>query len=198
MKLKHVLSEMTMRVNSYEELSHYMQYFDHLMHDGEHCGDIEEFNVYKKARGSLVDYAVFFHKEHVAFFVLKGDELTDAFVDKDYRKKGLFSAFLMFLKLNEGMSKIVLNDHHSEATIAAVKRIYKRFDTSWVKDDQSVPFDPTVEEPYYSRNGPTGWKIVLENDHDFSDRLKFYDHITALREGKMRDIFYFGPFVDPE
>jgi hypothetical protein len=120
----------------------------------------------------------------------------NAYVVEVHRKQGLFSAFLFFLKRNEGLSKIVLGELQSEATVEAVRRIYKRFDASWKKDGYREPYDPATVDKYYSSTKPTGWKIVLENDGDFSSWPKFFDLQEALRVGKLGEMFYFEPFVE--
>jgi hypothetical protein len=195
MRFKKFISEMTMKVPSYEALENYMPQFNHLINDGFHCGDIEHFNIYRKQRDSFTDYAAFLEGKIVAFFVLDGNEITNAFVSKDYRKKGLFSAFLFFLKRNEGLSKIILGDNHSYETIEAVKRIHKRFETSWFKGDEKVPYNPQQDSPYYSMSKPTGWKIMLENDGDFSKWQKYFHH-ELQPSTRLLEMFYFEPFVD--
>jgi len=199
MKFKTFINEMTMKAGSYEHLESHLSAFEKVKEEGVHCGDIEHYNVYRRERSSiLIDYAIFLQDKIIAFFVIDSGELSTAFVSKSERKKGLFSAFLFFLKRNEGMNEIILVDLHNEDTINAIKRIYKRFKTSWVKGDEKVDFDPTIEKPYYLLMKPTGWKIMLENDGDFSNYLKFFNEETALAEGKLLEIYYFGPYVDPE
>lgn len=86
------------------------------------------------------------------------------------------SAILFFMKRNEGLSKIVLSDHHSDATYNAIKRVYKRFTkVYWEKDGQVEPYSPDTVDSFYSITGPTGWRIVLEHNG------------SNLREGKRFD-----------
>ena len=192
---KNFVNEMTMVVNSYEQLGNYLKEFDHLLTDGEHCGDIEKFKIYKKQRGNLVDYAAFLEEKVVAFFVMKGDMLMDAYVIKDHRKVGLFSAFLFFLKRNEGHSKIQLSVTQSEDTVEAVKRIYKRFDAYWEKDGKKEKYDPSTVDQFTSKGKETGWILVLENDGDFSHWQKFY-HRTLQDDTRLTEMYYFEPFVE--
>lgn len=197
MRFKDFILEMTMKVPSYEMLADYLPHFTHLKSDGFHCGDIEHFKIFKKQRGlSYTDYAAFLDGVIVAFFVLEGNEITNAFVSKEYRKKGLFSAFLFFLKRNEGLSQIILGDNHSYETVEAVKRIYKRFNTSWFKGIEKIPYDPNQEDPYYSMGKPTGWKIMLENDGDFSKWQKYFHH-EIQPSTRLTEMFYFETYVDP-
>lgn len=195
MGFKEFVGEMTMVVNSYENLGEYLKEFDHLLTDGEHCGDIEKFKIYKKPRGKLVDYGAFLEDKVVAFFVMKNDMLMDAFVTKEHRKIGLFSAFLFFLKRNEGHRQIRLSDSHSEDTVEAVKRIYKRFDTYWEKDGKKEKYDPSTIDQYTSRSKGTGWTLVLENDGDFSHWQKF-NHKTLQDDTRLTEMYYFEPFVE--
>jgi hypothetical protein len=120
----------------------------------------------------------------------------NAYVVEVHRKQGLFSAFLFFLKRNEGLSKIVIGELQSEDTIEAIRRIHKRFKTSWEKDGIKEPYDPNSLEQYYSYIAPTGWKIVLENHGDFSSWPKFFDLNEAMANGKLAEAFYFEPFVE--
>ena len=150
---------------------------------------------YKKERKDLLDYAAFLDNKAVAFFTLNKNEIVAAFVQKDFRKKGLFSAFLFFLKRNENLSQIIIGEIQSQDTVEAVKRIHKRFKTSWVKGDKKEKFDPNVENPYYSFEKPTGWKIMLENDGDFSQWQKFY-HKTLQDDTRLTEMYYFEPFVE--
>lgn len=195
MSFKKFVGEMTMKAGTFGRLEKDLPEYQHLLEVGEHCGDIEEFEIYKKDRKGLIDYAAFLDKKVVAFFTLDKNEIVAAFVIKELRKKGLFSAFLFFLKRNEGISQIILGEIHSKDTIEAVKRIYKRFNTSWVKDGKKEKFEPGVEEPYYSIEKPTGWKIMLENDGDFSKWQKFY-HRKLLPDTRLLEMYYFEPFVD--
>lgn len=191
------LTEMTMRTgySSYESSKNYLPYYQTLKEKGTHCGDIEQFNVFKLNRDDYMDYAVFLDGVCIAFFVLEQNELKVAFVLSDYRKQGIFSMFLFFLKRNEGMSQIVLGDLHSERTIEALKRIHIRFDTNWVKGDRKIKFDPANVDKFYSDAGPTGWKIMLENDHDFSKCSKFWNYEIGGPCPPLRD-FYTSLLLD--
>ena len=195
---KRFIIEMTMKAGSLEHrLGSDLPFYQLLLADGEHCGDIEEFEIYKKERKGLWDYAAFLNKEVVAYFTLDKNEIVAAFVKKEFRKKGLFSAFLFFLKRNENISQILLGEIQSKDTIEAVKRIHTRFKTSWVNGSKKEKFDPNIEEPYYSNMSPTGWKIMLENDGDFSHWPKFFNR--DLREGgRILEMLYFETFIEDE
>lgn len=189
------LKEMTVKAESYETLEKWIPEYSNLKDVGEHTGDIEDYSVYKRNRNDLIDYSIFLDDKIVAFFVVKKpDILSIAFVKKEYRKIGIFSLFLFFLKRNENFSKIVLDNSHSRDTINALKRIHTRFKTYWTDGSKEIKFDPNKEEPFYSSKKPTKWKIVLENDGDFSDWPKYYP-----KPGEMPDLhtFYFC-FLDEE
>lgn len=178
MKLQEItnIDEMTMRTpaNAFEDMSKELPFFQTLKETGEHCGDIEHTQIYKKSRKSLIDYAFFQQEQCVGFAVLNGNVVTNLYVTPQVRKTGIGSLFLFFLKRNEGISKLVLHDVHSEQTVDFIKRIYKRFDTNWVKGNEKIPYDPNTINQFYSIERPTGWSITLENDGDFSKWEKFW------------------------
>lgn len=186
------LNEMTMRVGSYEDLGKFLHTFKSYKHE-QHVGDIEQFDVYKKDESPIIKYAVFDDGEPIAFFIFDHylNELNTSFVHSKYRKKGLFSAFLFFLKRNEGHSRIVFSELHSEDTVEAIKRIYKRFDAFWDNGDEKVPYSPNTIDKFYSQRKLTGWKLVLENDGDFSSFPKFFNETFAKA-------YYFNLLHDEE
>jgi hypothetical protein len=77
--------------------------------------------------------------------------------------------FLVFLKRVEHFNRIILGDLHSEDTIKAVQRIYKRFNTFWFDGTKKIPYDPETIDQFYGLTTKTPWKIILENDYDWSD-----------------------------
>lgn len=183
---------MTMRNSdtSYEEFSQALSYYQDLYNVGIHCGDIEDTQVIKAERGKLTDYAFFQQTKCVGFAILNNNVVVNVYVIPENRKRGLFSAFLFFLKRNEGMHQIVLGDTQSEQTVSAVKRIYKRFNTFWIKDGEKIPYDPNTIDQFYSIAGPTGWQIMLENDGDFSHWPKFWSYISGGPPPLLQEFYY--------
>lgn len=173
------LREMTMSSGSMENLGKYLKDYEHILKDSVHVGDIEDFNVFRKERNvaPFYDYAISTEDKIIAFFsVTKKWEVDIAYVSPEFRKKGLFSAFLFFLKRNEGASKITLGNVHSQDTIDAIKRIHARFDTHWEnqKTKEKIKYDPNTAKDFYGVKSSNDWRIILENDSDFSDWPKFY------------------------
>lgn len=181
------LHEMTLRVSSYETIGQSLPHFQTLKDVGTHCGDMEHFNVYKSSRDAFVYYAVFEKDKCVAFFIIKDDNCLDiGYVIPEKRQNGILSMFLFFLKRNENITPIEIGQQQSEQMIAALLKIYKRFNTYWIKDGSKVPFDPNTVDQFYSDVHQTGWSIILENDGDFSSWKKFYDPTDPIN----KDIIY--------
>ena len=189
------LKEMAAKAGSYENLEKWTYEFSKLKETGEHVGDIEKYEVYRKNRDRVTDYSLFLNNDIVAYFEIENPTTLDvAYVKKEHRQKGLFSAFLFFLKRNERMSKIILGNLHSQDTINAVKKIYTRFDTYWWNGKEKISFDPEkTDYPFYNHKNPKEWKLILENDTDFYDDWpKFYNLKEAFNNGDMLKIWYFG------
>ena len=168
--------------DSYEKLDQYLPHYTKLIHTDTHIGDIQNFNVYKQMDNEYTDYAISDSsdtKDAIAFYRLKDNEVMIMYVKPQYRKQKILSMFLFFLKQNENFSKIVLNDRQSEDTVEAVKKISKRFKIHWIKGDEKVPYDINTIDNFYSVEKPTGWKLVLENDGDFSNHPKFWQPLDS-------------------
>lgn len=179
------LVEMTQLVPSYEHMKTWLPEFQKLLKNGIHCGDIEQFNIYKLQRDNLTDYGFFENDICVGFAVLRQNEITNVYIIPEKRQLGLWSMFLFFLKKNEHMSKIILDNRHSEQMLQALKRIYQVFDTSWIKGDEKIPFDPKTTDQFYSKKEPTGWKIMLENDGDFSKEENIFEGLNITDSRSM-------------
>lgn len=176
MKIEH-LFEMTMKVPSYENLGQTLPHFQQLKTTGTHCGDIEKYNVFKKSRNNMTDYAVFENDTCIAFFVIVNPNILKiGYIIPEKRNIGLSPMFLFFLKRNEGMSQIIMGDKQSEQAIKSLSKTSKLFKTSWVKGNHKVPYDPDTIDQFYNYQQPTGWVVMLENEGDFSDWPKYYVH----------------------
>jgi hypothetical protein len=198
MKLKE-LFEMTMKVNSFEGLAAFLPEYAKLKETGKHVGDIEKIKIFSKLRSPYTGYCLFDGDKAIAYFVtVKSTKmLQNAFVIPEERKRGVFQTFLLFLKRHEGYDKITLGQLHSKDTIESLKRIYKQFDTYWEKGIEKVPYDPATIDQFYG-DKPTGWKIVLENDYDFSSWPRFFpDFSDSLPPVDLCECFYFG-FLEEE
>lgn len=142
-------------------------------------GDIEEYKVYKRDREHFTDYAIFNDGKVVAYAVLEQNVVENVFVVPEHRKRGLFSMFLFFLKQNEGLSQIIMGMRHSKDTLEAIKRIARRFNIYWSNGKEKVPYSPETTDQFYSETAPTKWKLILENDGDFTDVPKKFDFRLA-------------------
>ncbi len=189
MKIKEInnIREMTMRGPSMEnQLSTFFKSIADDKNNYDHVGDIEEINVLKNNDV----YLLITDNKPVGFYqVIPHDnvaEIKSAYTAPDFRRKGILTNFIWFLKRNEGFSRIRIGDVQSTDTIEAIKRIAKRFNAYWENENgETVPYNVDTIDQFYSDMQPTGWKIVLENDYDFSDWPKFYEipNIKCLYEG---------------
>jgi len=189
MKIKEIvnLNEITMKVDSLEkQLSKFFKSISENRNDYKHVGDIEEINVYKNND----IYLLITDNKPVGFYQVimsnKTGEVQNAYTAPEFRRNGIFTKFIWFLKRNEGYDRIRIGDVQSTDTIEAIKRIAKRFNAYWENENgETVPYDINTIDQFYSSMHPTGWKIVLENYYDFSDWPKFYEipNIKCLYEG---------------
>lgn len=140
-----------------------------------HVGDIESIRVLNKGNEFLLDL----DQVNCAYFYVKAEnsivEISVAYVDPEFRRQNIFAKFIWFLKRFYHTTEIVIGDVHSKDTIEALKKLSSRFNISWTKDGQKVKYNPEKVDDFYGVNKPTGWKIVLENDGDFSKWPKFFD-----------------------
>ena len=174
---------MTMKAG---DLSHLKKYFVDIVAEREnykHIGDIEQFQVLKKN-----DIYLLMSKDvGVAFFEVQKCDASEAepysnstlinvtYIDDVFRGKDLLEKFIWFLKRHEGGSKILLGDIHSAMMVNAVKKLSKRFETSWVKKDEKVKYDPTNVDDFYGAGHTTGWQIMFENQGNFESWPRFFN-----------------------
>jgi hypothetical protein len=174
MRLDTVL-EMTQAVDSFEHLVQFMPMVQMQLPNATHCGDIEKAHVYRTSLMGSTFYIISHDgKTVLGYYQLDGNEVLGAYVIPEMRQQNLTAMFLLFLKRNEGMSKIIIGDQQSANMIATLKKIYTRFDTSWEKDGTKIPYHPNTISNFYDVK-KTGWQIILENDGDFSKWPKFYN-----------------------
>jgi len=156
-----------------------VQYFEQYAKDinsYQHIGDIEELKVFYK------DTIYLIQKENkcVAFFhVLEENNnalFEVAYVIPEMRRQKITSLFVWFLKRNQGYSKIIFGDKHSINAVDTVKEIGHRFNLYWIKDNDIQPFDPDTISQYYSLEHPTGWKLMLENNGNFTNWPKYFNN----------------------
>lgn len=175
MKLQDI-TEMTMRAGHMDQ--HLNQFFKNIAKqktEFKHVGDIENIQVLFKEQIYLLTKDA----TPLAFFQVYDEApnaiLKVAFVDAPFRKQGIFSKFIWFLKRNEGYKRIILGDVHSPDTIAAVDYISHRFNVYWDNGKEQQPYQADIVDRFYSNFQPTEWRLVLENEGDFSSWPKFYN-----------------------
>ena len=149
----------------------------------EHVGDIEHYKVLK-------DQDIYFLTTSdvgVAFFEVKvyGESedlpyknsslINVVYVDAPFRGKNILEKFIWFLKKHESSSKILMGDVHSAMMVSAIQKLSKRFDTSWVKKDQKIKYDPAKLDDFYNSSGTTGWQIMFENSGIFENWPRFFN-----------------------
>lgn len=144
--------------------------FQDIISPGNYTGDIESLSVYKATNGDTSRYAISAHvgdpTSLIAFFEVRDhSEVITCWVEPSHRRRGLFAIFLWFLKVREGVSRIIIGDSHSRDTIESIKRISARFKTSWYnrETEEIVPYAPETIDQYYSTAHATPWVVILEN-----------------------------------
>lgn len=168
--------EMTKTVSSFEHLAQFMPMIKMQLPNAEHCGDIEKVHIYKiNLLGSVFYIASHDGATILGYYQIDGNELLGAYVIPEMRKQNLTAMFLLFLKQNEGMKKIIIGDQQSSNMITVLQKIHHRFKTSWEKGNEKVKYDPATISQFYSNDDPTGWQVVLEGSYDYSKHPKFYN-----------------------
>lgn len=168
------LKEMTMRAGNLDRLATaYVNLHKNDWKMGEHVGDIEQFSVIKFNEF----FSVWLNDEIISSLktIPTGDliEVRNIWTSKKFRGQKILSKLLWFLKTRMGYSKLLLGDVHSQDTQAIVKGGLSRFEKSWYKDGKKEKFSLDTLDKFYSYGKSTGWRILLENDGDFSSWPKF-------------------------
>jgi hypothetical protein len=183
------LLELSMKAGSLEKpLSDAFEELIKLKPEMVHVGDIQH------TVGDSPFIKVLYHNQSSCYFLCtdatdvgfvqtittnKNVTIQNVYIAKPFRRQGINPKFLFFLKKNEGYDKIIIGDVHSEDTYDALKAVGHRFDIKWEKDGEQKEFNVDTIDDFYDIKHPTGWKIVLENDGDFSDWSKFYNPIDV-------------------
>ena len=174
------LHEMTMKVGQMnQEDGFYAKYLTQAsseQSDYDYVGDIEYIKVMQQDDVFLL----VIDGNAIAFFqVSVQGELLNAYVSATHRNTGVFTKFIWFLKRTLNYSRIIFGDRHSPDTQEVVKRLHKRFNVYWSNGIATREFDPNNTDEFYSDKAPTGWKIILENDGDFSEWPKSFNLLDS-------------------
>jgi len=149
--------------------------------NGKHIGDIENYKVLQNG----IHYSLWSNDTLVAFTSLKdsNNEVDDVWVNADYRQQKIFSKILWFYKTRLHRSKLILGPVHSETMQEVVKGL-SRFEKSWVniRTNEVMPFDAATLDNFYSRMGITAWRLMLENNGDFTGWPMFNTGSSFIKE----------------
>jgi hypothetical protein len=164
------ISELSMRtgkLNSNNSQRFVNDNSDMWYRDGEIIGQIDNYDLRK-----LNDmYSLWDKNQYVASAQLSDSEVNLLHVDPKYRKQKILSRLLWNFKSRQSKNKLIINQYHSDDLYDVIKNGgLSRFEKYWQhKTGKIAPFDANTIDDYYSHIAPTGWKLVLENNGDFSD-----------------------------
>ena len=135
-------------------------------------GQIEQYDL----RKSDTFYSLWDKDSYVASAKLelpdsKGISETGLFhVAQAYRGQKILSKLLWNFKTRQGHSILKIDPYHSDDVYDIVNGSgLSRFKKYWMNSEGIVePYDPKTVDKYYSYGGPTGWQLILENNHNFS------------------------------
>ncbi len=158
---------------------------------GKYIGDIGDFGAYQVKKDGIY-YSVWDNDTLIAYSSLadSNNEVDDIWVHENYRKQRIFSMLLFFYKTRLGRSQLMLGSTHSKTMQEVVKGL-SLFKKSWknIRTNEIQPFSLDTLDNFYSHEGKTPWRLILENDGDFSDWPKFAEGTSYIRET-------YTPYID--
>jgi len=160
----------TMYTGTMNDMSAAFKYVEKtFFHQMEHIGDIENYKVYHTRNDNTNIYGILLNDELIGFASTAtggmGTELENIYLIPSHRGKGLFPMFLIFLKRIEKVSKIMLGAYHSDDAIAAIEKIYHRFNTYWLNSNgDTIPYTLDNSRAMYTYGEPNSWRLILEGD----------------------------------
>lgn len=148
---------------------------------GKHIGDIEQFKVLQDG----MYYSLWNGDVLVAYSSLSSADNTvdDVWVNPEYQNQRVFSKMLWFFKTRLNRSPLMLGPVHSHTMQEVVKGL-SRFDKFWfnVRTNEKEPFSIDTLDNYYSYSGSTPWRLMLENNSDFSEWPMFKTGSSYIKE----------------
>jgi hypothetical protein len=136
-------------------------------------GQIEQYDLRKTdTMYSLWDKDSYVASAKLELPDAKGISETGLFhVAQEYRGQKILSKLLWNFKTRQGRSILKIDSYHSNDVYEIVKGAgLSRFKKYWMNSDGTIePYDPKTVDNYYAYMGPTGWQLMLENHHKFSD-----------------------------
>ena len=175
------ISELTMRTGKLNQSSSQKYVDDNISKwfiDGELKGNIDAKYDIRQLENT---YSLWDKDNYVASAQLNGpdengySEVNLIHVDKKYRGQRVLDRLLWNFKSRQGHSKLKLNQYHSDDLYDIIKgNGLSRFKRYWANDSgQTMPYDPSTVDQYYSFASPTGWYLVLENTGNFQDMPQY-------------------------
>jgi hypothetical protein len=148
--------------------------------DGKIIGQID--NYYLRKFDNI--YSLWDKEQYVASALLDNDEVNLLHVNSKYRNQKVLSKLLCNFKTRQGKKKLIVNQYHSDDLYDVFKNGgLSRFKKYWQNTSGEIaPFDINTIDKYYSYSGPTGWKLVLENNGNFSDMPHYTDGKNWITE----------------
>lgn len=172
-----------MRGPNYDQLAKKFgdQHRDRWRSHGQHIGDIEQYALIQD--GNF--FSMWDQDAMVAFASLSDHDNTvdNVWVDSAHRGQRLFSKLLWFFKTRLNRNPLIIGPVHSPTMQEVVKGL-SRFRKSWVnvQTGQREPFDPAATDRYYDSMHPTEWRLMLENQGDFSGWPRFATGQSYIQE----------------
>ncbi len=165
------MGEMTMRFSSFDKLASKVADIRKAIWftEGNYIADIDQFNVRLYRPDNL--YSLWDKEELIAYITLsEKSEVDDVWVQPNYRGQKIFSKLLWFFKTRLGHNKLMLGKVHSRDMQEVVKGL-SRFNKSWenMVTGEIHEFDVNTLDDYYDWLKSTDWRLILENDGNFSD-----------------------------
>jgi len=149
-------------------------------YNSRHIGDIEDY--------ALKQYDNFYTLwdndiliAYVTFTDSPENLVKDNWVDEKYRFRKIFSMMLWFFKTRLARNRIIIGKVNS-VDMQEVINGMSRFHKHWINIDTNelVAFDVNIVHKYYNADKSTQWRLMLENNGDFSDWPKFNDHLDFM------------------
>lgn len=186
------IHEMTMRGGNFDDLATKFVSFkrDTWKKNGNHVGDIENFTVLQDGKY----FSVWDNDEIVACSSLTGYANTnivdDVWVNPDYRGQKLFSKLIWFYKTRLDKNNLLIGQVHSKNMQEVIKGL-SRFSKWWynTKTKEKKPFSLDTLDDFYSYTEVTPWRLLLENNGDFSSWPKFTEGNSFMLES-------YSPYID--
>lgn len=183
MKINEVIYEMTMRGPDFDIVAEKFGQMNagRWFANGKHIGDIEQYKVIQDG----IYYSFWDNDILIAFSSLtdSNNEVDDVWVANDYREQKLFSKLLWFFKTRLHRNRLMLGSVHSK-TMQQIVAGMNRFKKSWIniRTNDEAPFSVETLDDFYSYAGATPWRLILENEGDFTGWPMFTDGQSFIKE----------------